>query len=561
MYITANQPGLVLKRMAIPMETNEISHYEPNSEVSSDCATKDQSPLQNMKPYGDFIGFAMDIIVVQPSSTVAKGEVAADCMDGNGKAKNNDTEETSIDENQHKSPAITASSDFVVHFPDHSRLNPINEYVILVQINGRLLDESFLSMKLPDKSKERSTDEMTTCVFSQGGSAKPPTTALQELVRRGLLNPGRNLIRYVLTLRGVPVERNDGTVHKHWVMHGSSMKAEDVPSSPLGFADAHLYLWSVHDTVIISDVDGTLTKSDMRGVIDTLVTKRYSHVHDGVCAFFSNIVQHENDTNKSDASTDDNSLSPKSGQVRVLYLSARPLRFINRTRNFLCAVSQSEFNTRKCSSDCLRKSDRKNSSDSSERGINLIGMPPGPIFVHKGTLTTVLKTELLLKSTHEFKADVMARQVLLPFVAAGKKHASTLFVAGFGNKPTDALAYEMVGIEKSNIYTIDRGSLLVSTHVDLQDFDVDEEKLVMHSERDLDNAGGCGVCELLDPTNSFFTQFKADTGKGAISPTNISVSSARGAIIDSFSKKRTYEGYSDPLLTKELRKSISNNAM
>jgi Uncharacterized protein involved in plasmid maintenance len=93
---------------------------------------------------------------------------------------------------------------------------------------------------------------------------------------------------------------------------------------------------------------------------------------------------------------------------------------------------------------------------------SLVGLPPGPIFLHTGTLSTVLYAELVTKSMHEFKADLLTRQVVLPFVAAGKKVSkSPLFLAGFGNKKTDSLAYEMAGMNCNDIYIIDKKSVLV----------------------------------------------------------------------------------------------------
>ena len=114
-------------------------------------------------------------------------------------------------------------------------------------------------------------------------------------------------------------------------------------------------------------------------------------------------------------------------------------------------------------------------------------LPPGPLFCHPGTLSTVLLTELWYSNTHQFKSDVLTRQVVLPFAAAGRdcfaaeeddadeneddakfcspsrgrRRQRKLFLAGFGNKAMDAAAYEMAGIEKNNIYIINKESNLV----------------------------------------------------------------------------------------------------
>jgi len=542
---------------------SKISDPELQSIVNSDSSTGYLPPItNNMKPYGESIGYALDIIVVQPSSPVDGGDGSGE-IGGVDHSLLNDTADeitnTSDNEPQQSSSkpeeggGIIASSDFTVHFPDHVSLRSARNYVIQIQINGRLLDESFLSMKLPEYSKKTNDHGSTMCAFSQGSSAKPPTEVLQELVRKGLLNPGRNLIRYILIWRDIPVERNSKTVHKNGVrgVRNGDTKADDKIRTPIGFADAHIYLWSVHDTVIVSDIDGTVTKSDIRGVISTIVTKKYTHVHDGICAFFSNLVQHANDVTESVKSLADKdedqdmlcSQSPKGGKVRILYLSSRALRLINSTRNFLNLVQQSDSG-----------STRRAVDSSMDDNSSLIGMPPGPIFMNKGTMATVLKMEILLKTAHEFKADVLARQVVLPFVAAGKKSVSTLFNAGFGNKHTDAMAYEMVGIDKSSIYIINPHSLLVSTRMENEDDENDEYK----EDRIKSNSicRGCGVLELLDPTISLF---KKKPNDGSLSPTNISVKSPPGDSSRVVSKKMTYTGYNDPILTTALYHKIQRD--
>ena len=50
------------------------------------------------------------------------------------------------------------------------------------------------------------------------------------------------------------------------------------------------------------------------------------------------------------------------------------------------------------------------------------------------------------------------RQVVLSFAAAGRPSTSDLLVAGFGNALTDVVAYEMAGIQRQDIYMIDKKS-------------------------------------------------------------------------------------------------------
>jgi hypothetical protein len=121
-------------------------------------------------------------------------------------------------------------------------------------------------------------------------------------------------------------------------------------------------------------------------------------------------------------------------------------------------------------------------------------------------LTSVLYSELVSKNVHMFKSDVLARQVVLPFVAARGQDWRTvktaksarilrandvdeidenircssdsiiqsstempgpimkddrLFLAGFGNTMRDAMAYEMAGMDRDDIYIIDTKSRIM----------------------------------------------------------------------------------------------------
>ena len=137
---------------------------------------------------------------------------------------------------------------------------------------------------------------------------------------------------------------------------------------------------------------------------------------------------------------------------------------------------------------------------------------------HTGPLSSVLFSELIAKNIFEFKADVLARQVVLPFVAArgrewkyraagyvgsleifdeegvcdgvpishregswsdfGKSTSpwdDRLFLAGFGNKITDAMAYEMAGMDRRDIYIINKESRILCMHDSKDLFEEDLE--------------------------------------------------------------------------------------
>eukprot|EP00590_Aulacoseira_subarctica_P006625 CAMPEP_0172436090 /NCGR_PEP_ID=MMETSP1064-20121228/71541_1 /TAXON_ID=202472 /ORGANISM="Aulacoseira subarctica , Strain CCAP 1002/5" /LENGTH=260 /DNA_ID=CAMNT_0013184475 /DNA_START=969 /DNA_END=1749 /DNA_ORIENTATION=- len=111
------------------------------------------------------------------------------------------------------------------------------------------------------------------------------------------------------------------------------------------------------DSLIVSDIDGTITKSDINGVLDTVVREAYTHVHRGICKFFTDLVN---------LSPDSTSHTPAvANTVRFLYLTSRPLSLLHSTRKFLNSLEQESCK-----------------------------LPPGPVFCHLGSLSEVLITEL-----------------------------------------------------------------------------------------------------------------------------------------------------------------------
>jgi phosphatidate phosphatase LPIN len=328
-------------------------------------------------------------------------------------------------------------------------------------------------------NNNNSNDEMTTCRFVNGNELRPPTETLNVLLP--ILTYGRNHIRYTLISSSTGIN--------------------------LVTAEAHIYLWKSIDSVIVSDVDGTITKSDIRGVIDNF-QERYEHVHDGICKFYHALMDagnrnktdydcgievqndihhhhhHYHELNKNDTTNSLRNKGGGGGEVRFLYLTSRPIRIVNQTRKLLVSLSQP----------CPSKTQKN------------YGLPPGPIMCHRSTLTAVLYGELIAKNMYLFKSQVLSQQVVMPFVTARgdvnlskirrsrdvtssdelwnsiiedgdvptdsygndrtysgiSADSSTwddrLFVAGFGNKLSDAIAYEMAGMDRRDIYIIDKDS-------------------------------------------------------------------------------------------------------
>ncbi|GKY92366.1 hypothetical protein MPSEU_000207500 [Mayamaea pseudoterrestris] len=166
----------------------------------------------------------------------------------------------------------------------------------------------------------------------------------------------------------------------------------------------NIHLWSEQDRIAVVDIDGTITKSNVRGVYDTILTRTYLHCHDGVCELLSTLPD----------------------SVRVVYLTARPMSLSDKTRAFLSSVRQANH-----------------------------GLPMGALIGFTGSLMRMMLMELLYKSANEFKLEALQRYVVGPFQALG---ATVRFSAAFGNTTMDMEAYHAAGMDLHSIYLIDSQS-------------------------------------------------------------------------------------------------------
>jgi hypothetical protein len=199
----------------------------------------------------------------------------------------------------------------------------------------------------------------------------------------------------------------------------------------IAIAPLNIFLWSNTDRIMVVDVDGTITRSNIRGVVDTIVTEQYTYCHEGVCEFLSSsssllhTMTEKSENNGSGDGDDHRSQS----HIRLLYLTSRPIGIANTTRKFLSQLRQRDAHQ----------------------------LPQGPLIGHTGTLPQVLMMELVYKSIHEFKAAALHQHVVQPFALLGV-HPKRIFVAGFGNTLMDMQAYHMAGMDLGQIYLIDKQS-------------------------------------------------------------------------------------------------------
>lgn len=171
--------------------------------------------------------------------------------------------------------------------------------------------------------------------------------------------------------------------------------------------DAHIYLWKWNDRIVISDVDGTITRSDVLGQFMPLVGRDWSQ--SGVAALFSAI---------------------KENGYQLLFLSARAIVQAYLTRSFL-------FNL---------KQDGKT-------------LPNGPVVISPDGLFPSLYREVIRRAPHEFKIACLEDiKKLFP-------SDYNPFYAGFGNRDTDELSYRKIGIPKGKIFIINpKGEVAINQH-------------------------------------------------------------------------------------------------
>ncbi|XP_037535151.1 phosphatidate phosphatase LPIN2 [Nematolebias whitei] len=160
--------------------------------------------------------------------------------------------------------------------------------------------------------------------------------------------------------------------------------------------EAAIYLWNWDDRVIISDIDGTITKSDALGHILPQFGKDWTHK--GIAKLYHKI--HQNG-------------------YKFLYCSARAIGMAAITKGYLQWVN--------------------------DQGIIL---PKGPVLLAPSSLFSALHREVIEKKPEIFKIACLSdiRDLFNP-------HRQP-FYAAFGNRTNDAYAYKQVGVSEARIFTV-----------------------------------------------------------------------------------------------------------
>ncbi|KAI5918239.1 LNS2-domain-containing protein [Camillea tinctor] len=159
---------------------------------------------------------------------------------------------------------------------------------------------------------------------------------------------------------------------------------------------ANMYLWR-HDTpVVISDIDGTITKSDALGHVLNMIGRDWTHA--GVAKLYHDIA---------------------ANGYNIMYLTSRSVGQADTTRAYLNGIVQDGYR-----------------------------LPKGPTILSPDRTMAALRREIYLRKPHVFK---MATLRDIRSLYGPENHC---FYAGFGNRLTDQISYRTVDVPRNRIFTI-----------------------------------------------------------------------------------------------------------
>ncbi|KAI9806447.1 MAG: hypothetical protein M1833_003634 [Piccolia ochrophora] len=159
---------------------------------------------------------------------------------------------------------------------------------------------------------------------------------------------------------------------------------------------AFMYYWKFDVPIVISDIDGTITKSDALGHVLNMIGRDWTHL--GVAKLYTDIV---------------------ANGYNILYLTSRSVGQADTTRNYLNGVVQEGYK-----------------------------LPKGPVILSPDRTVAALRREVYLRKPEVFKMACL-RDIFNLFGPNVNP-----FYAGFGNRLTDALSYRSVNIPSTRIFTI-----------------------------------------------------------------------------------------------------------
>ncbi|CAK5102264.1 unnamed protein product [Meloidogyne enterolobii] len=167
------------------------------------------------------------------------------------------------------------------------------------------------------------------------------------------------------------------------------------------WCSCHIYLLRWCDKLVISDIDGTITKSDVLGHVIPAIGGTWAH--SGVAELYTRI---------------------KNNGYQMVYLSSRAIGQSHYTKTYLQSIAQGSQT-----------------------------LPDGPVLLSPTSVLMAFKKEVIERRPEEFKiACLNDLKSLFP--------VDRPFFAGFGNRETDVKSYKAVDIPLERILIIDPSGML-----------------------------------------------------------------------------------------------------
>jgi LNS2 (Lipin/Ned1/Smp2) len=122
---------------------------------------------------------------------------------------------------------------------------------------------------------------------------------------------------------------NGASNKAHYVLASSNIETGE-DDEIIGIATCNIFVWPLDSKIAVVDVDGTITTSTLTGFWNTAILQDYSskHCHSGVCQFLSTLVQ---------------TVSGQPKNLQVVYLTNRPITYVEATRNLLIELQQDSY--------------------------------------------------------------------------------------------------------------------------------------------------------------------------------------------------------------------------
>lgn len=167
------------------------------------------------------------------------------------------------------------------------------------------------------------------------------------------------------------------------------------------WCSCHIYLMRSGDKLVISDIDGTITKSDVLGHVIPAIGGTWAH--SGVAELYTRI---------------------KNNGFQMVYLSSRAIGQSHYTKAYLQSIAQGSQT-----------------------------LPDGPVLLSPTSVLMAFRKEVIERKPEEFKiACLTDLKSLFP--------SKQPFFAGFGNRETDVKSYRAVGIPLERILIIDPSGMV-----------------------------------------------------------------------------------------------------